>query len=95
MRLDREALLLFSEYAAELLVHAVDAEGKQQGIEEGVIPILKESPVPVTYAGGVGSLDDIRLLRELGEDRIDVTVGSALDIFGGSIGLEEILACIS
>ena len=95
VRLDREALLLFSEYAAELLVHAVDAEGKQQGIEEGVIPILKESPVPVTYAGGVGSLDDIRLLRELGEDRINVTVGSALDIIGGSIGLEEILACIS
>ena len=57
--------------------------------------VLKDSPVPVTYAGGVGSLEDIKRLRVLGEDRIDVTVGSALDIFGGSLDLEGVLECIS
>lgn len=95
VKLSAEVMELFAGYAAEFLVHAVDSEGRQQGIDEAVISVLKESPVPVTYAGGVGSLDDIRRIKSLGEDRIDVTVGSALDIFGGSIGIEEILACIS
>lgn len=95
VKLDKETMDLFAGYAAEYLVHAVDVEGKQQGIDGEVLSILKESPVPVTYAGGVGSLDDIRTIRDTGEGRVDVTVGSALDIFGGDIGLEEILECIS
>ena len=95
VRLDREILELLSGYACEYLVHAVDIEGRQQGIDEEMASVLKDSPVPVTYAGGVGSLEDIKRLRVLGEDRIDVTVGSALDIFGGSLDLEGVLECIS
>ncbi len=94
-KLEKDILDFFSEYAAEFLVHAVDAEGRQQGIDTGVLPILLESPVPVTYAGGVSCLEDIRLLMEAGEGRIDVTVGSALEIFGGKLTIKEIKKCIS
>ncbi len=95
VKMDEETLDSFSGYASEYLVHAVDSEGKQQGIDEEIVNVLKGSPVKVTYAGGVGSLDDIKRLKNLGEGRIDVTVGSALDIFGGSLALKEIVECIS
>ncbi len=94
-RLDAEMLERLSEYASEYLIHAVDVEGRQKSIEKDVVPILCSSPVPVTYAGGVGSIGDIAELREAGCGKIDVTVGSALTIFGGSIEIEEILKCIS
>ena len=94
-RLDSVLLESLSDYADEYLVHAVDVEGRQQGIEEAVVPILKESPIPVTYAGGVGSLGDIAKIRELGDGKIDVTVGSALKIFGGTMDIGEIIECIS
>lgn len=94
-RLDSSVMELLSGYASEFLVHAVDSEGKQQGIDEKILSIIKESPVPVTYAGGVGCLEDVKMIRELGEGKIDITVGSALDIFGGRLALEEILECIS
>ncbi|MEW6427202.1 MAG: phosphoribosylformimino-5-aminoimidazole carboxamide ribotide isomerase [Thermodesulfobacteriota bacterium] len=77
-------LAYFSRYCAEFLVHAVDVEGKCSGIEEPLAILLGESsPIPTTYAGGIASLDDLRTLRRLGRDRLDATVGSALDIFGG------------
>ncbi len=70
---------------AEFLVHAADVEGKCSGIECDLVALLaKWSPIPVTYAGGVRSLDDMRLVQQLGENRVDLTIGSALDIFGGS-----------
>lgn len=94
-RLDAGLLMSLADYADEYLVHAVDVEGRQQGIEEAVVPILKESPIPLTYAGGVGSLDDIVKLKKLGNGKIDVTVGSALKIFGGSIEIGEMIKCIS
>ncbi len=94
-RLDSSVMELLSGYASEFLVHAVDSEGKQQGIDEKILSIIKESPVPVTYAGGVGCLEDVKMIREFGEGKIDITVGSALDIFGGRLALEEILECIS
>lgn len=94
-KLDAKTLDFFAGYASEFLVHAVDTEGKQQGIDEGIIPILAQSPVPVTYAGGVGELDDIKRLKESGRGLVDVTVGSALSIFGGTLEIGEILKCIS
>ncbi len=94
-RLDAGLLMSLADYAGEYLVHAVDVEGRQQGIEEAVVPILKESPIPLTYAGGVRGLDDIEKLKKLGDGKIDVTVGSALKIFGGSMEIEEIIECIS
>ena len=68
----------------EFLIHAADVEGKCAGIEEELVEKLAVwSPLPTTYAGGVRNLDDLALICDLGKGRIDVTVGSALDIFGG------------
>ena len=79
-------------YCAEFLIHAVDVEGKQAGIDTNLIKIMAEhSPIPAVYAGGVRSLEDIDLIRETGQNRIDYTVGSALDIFGGKLKYNDIL----
>ncbi|MCC8101903.1 MAG: phosphoribosylformimino-5-aminoimidazole carboxamide ribotide isomerase [Clostridiales bacterium] len=79
-------------YCDEFLVHAADVEGKSAGIELPVAELLGNwGKRPVTYAGGVGSYKDLRLLREAGKDRVDVTVGSALDLFGGPLSYQEIL----
>jgi len=73
-----------SAYACEFLVHAVDVEGKCQGIEAPLVEILgKWAEIPITYAGGIQSFEDIEQIRDLGGGHIDFTVGSALDIFGG------------
>ena len=73
-------------------MHAVDVEGKASGIEKGVADMLgRWGKIPMTYAGGVASFDDLRALRDLGRDRIDVTIGSALDIFGGHMRFEDII----
>ncbi|MBQ1537950.1 MAG: phosphoribosylformimino-5-aminoimidazole carboxamide ribotide isomerase, partial [Ruminococcus sp.] len=85
-----ETLEMLSGSCGEFLVHAADSEGKQKGIEKGAAEILALSPIPCTYAGGIASMADIELLRELGGGRIDYTIGSALDIFGGSIEFEKI-----
>ena len=64
-------------------------EGKANGIETELADLLSAyEKRPVTYAGGVGSMEDIELLRKYGKGRLDVTVGSALDLFGGSIPFE-------
>lgn len=81
-----------SSYCDEFLVHAVDAEGKADGIEEELAELLGNwGKIPVTYAGGVHSYEDLRLLKKLGRDRVHVTVGSALDLFGGPMKFEEVL----
>mmetsp|Transcript_43841 Transcript_43841/g.124115 ORF Transcript_43841/g.124115 Transcript_43841/m.124115 type:complete len:267 (+) Transcript_43841:61-861(+) len=76
----------------EFLVHGVDVEGLQSGIEEPLIAILASSPVPVTYAGGIRSLSDLERIRVLGGGRVDATIGSALDLFGGPLPYAEVLA---
>ncbi len=81
-------------YCDEFLVHAVDSEGKSAGIDERLIGILKTSCKKICYAGGISSYDDIRHLNDLGEGRVDFTVGSGLDIFGGPLKIEEIIECI-
>lgn len=93
LKLTEETLDELSGYCDEFLVHAADVEGRQQGIEEDVVGILSGwGELPITYAGGVRDLEDIRLLKKLGKDRIDVTVGSALRIFGGSMELKDAMA---
>ncbi len=92
---DASLLRRLSDHASEFLVHSVDAEGRCQGIDEDVLEVLKGSPTPVTYAGGISSLDDIRSIREKGRGAVDVTVGSALDIFGGHLSMEGVIKCIS
>jgi phosphoribosylformimino-5-aminoimidazole carboxamide ribotide isomerase len=69
----------------EFLIHAVDVEGLCRGIDAELVERLGvDSPIPVTYAGGASSLSDLERVTELGKGRVDLTIGSALDIFGGS-----------
>jgi phosphoribosylformimino-5-aminoimidazole carboxamide ribotide isomerase len=82
---DRMALEALAGSCAEFLVHAVDVEGLCRGIDRELVSKLGQgSPLPVTYAGGANSLDDLELVTRLGGGRVDLTIGSALDIFGGS-----------
>ncbi len=95
VRLTPELMDELSESCDEFLVHAADVEGKQSGIEERVAGILGDwGKRPVTYAGGIRNIEDIKMLKELGKDKLDVTVGSALEIFGGSLPIEDVIkAC--
>ena len=87
-----ELLDELSGYCSEYLIHAVDVEGKANGIEEELAVMLGEwGKIPMTYAGGVGSFADLDSLKSCGRDRLDVTVGSALYIFGGSMPFEEVI----
>ena len=87
-----EVMEELGSYCDEFLVHAVDVEGKAHGVETELAALLGEyKGNPVTYAGGVGSMADIEGLRTYGKNRLDVTVGSALDLFGGSIPFAELI----
>lgn len=82
--LDRAGLAGMAERCAELLVHAVDVEGLRLGIDDELVERLAAwSPVPVTYAGGARSLDDLERVDRISGGRVDLTIGSALDLFGG------------
>ncbi len=85
LRVDSETLDRLAGSCAEFLVHAVDVEGLCQGIDETLVARLAQhSPLPTTYAGGARSLDDLRRVTEVGHGRVHLTIGSALDLFGGS-----------
>lgn len=80
-----QSLAYFANHCCEFLIHAVDVEGKCGGIEEELTEMLgRFSPIPTTYAGGVKNLADLYRVKELGLNRLDATIGSALDIFGGT-----------
>lgn len=90
--INMENIERLEEYCAEFLVHAADVEGLKQGIDEQLVSVLAECcSIPVTYAGGVKDLSDITKVYEKGRGRIDLTIGSALDIFGGSISYRELV----
>ncbi|MFV0466074.1 MAG: phosphoribosylformimino-5-aminoimidazole carboxamide ribotide isomerase [Lachnospiraceae bacterium] len=81
------------KYADEFLIHAVDVEGKSSGIEKELVSILGNwAELPITYAGGVGSFADLDALWELGRGNLNVTIGSALDIFGGPMPYQEVIS---
>lgn len=83
-----------AKYCDEFLVHAVDVEGKGSGIEKEVIEILKDSPIPVTYAGGISTINDIDFIKKVSDNIVNITIGTALDIFGGSLKMTEVIDCI-
>jgi phosphoribosylformimino-5-aminoimidazole carboxamide ribotide isomerase len=86
-------LTQLAAYCDEFLVHGVDVEGLQCGILEDLVQLLgAHSPIPVCYAGGVRSLADLDLVDRLGGGRVDCTVGSALDIFGGALPYADVVA---
>lgn len=90
-RLEEPLLERLSVYADEFLIHAVDVEGKASGIERPLARRLGSwGKLPITYAGGVGSFSDLEELKELGQGRLHVTIGSALDIFGGPMGFSKV-----
>jgi phosphoribosylformimino-5-aminoimidazole carboxamide ribotide isomerase len=78
-------LQMLARNCAEFLVHAVDVEGLCRGIDRELVKMLGQwTPIPATYAGGANSLADLEEVTKLGRGKIDLTIGSALDIFGGS-----------
>jgi phosphoribosylformimino-5-aminoimidazole carboxamide ribotide isomerase len=80
-------------YCDEFLIHAVDVEGKRSGIHENLVRRLAQwVTIPTTYAGGARSLADLESFYRLGEGKLDITVGSALDIFGGKLSYEDVIA---
>ena len=81
-----------SAFCSEFLIHAVDVEGKQQGIDKELIAYLGEwDGLAITYAGGIHSYEDIETILKLGKGKIHVTVGSALDLFGGELSFQKIV----
>ena len=90
--LDEQTITELSSHCDEFLVHAVDVEGKANGIEEEVASTLgKYCDIPVTYAGGIHSYEDLEVLKKLGMGKVDVTIGSALDLFGGRMSFEKVI----
>ncbi|MEA2061319.1 MAG: phosphoribosylformimino-5-aminoimidazole carboxamide ribotide isomerase [Thermodesulfobacteriota bacterium] len=88
----RETLEGLADYCDEFLVHGVDVEGKMQGIETDLVELLgKYSPIPVTYAGGVKAFSDLDRVKQIGQGRVDLTIGSGLDIFGGGISYRKVV----
>lgn len=95
VKLNGETIGQLSESCDEFLIHAVDVEGKAEGIEQELASMLgRECKIPSTYAGGVHDFKDLQKLKELGRGRVDVTIGSALDLFGGNMKFEEVLAYV-
>nr|WP_318684733.1 phosphoribosylformimino-5-aminoimidazole carboxamide ribotide isomerase [uncultured Acetatifactor sp.] len=91
-KVSRALLKELEDYCNEFLIHAVDVEGKGQGIEQELVALLGDyEGIPVTYAGGVHSYEDLELIKELGKNRVNVTIGSALDLFGGMLEWRKIL----
>lgn len=94
-RISPELLDGLSGYCSEFLIHAVDVEGKNSGIEAELAGLLGMwGKIPITYAGGVKDFEDLKLLYRLGNNRLNVTIGSALDIFGGTMPYEEVISYI-
>lgn len=88
-----ETLEQLASSCAEFLVHGVDVEGKRMGIEDELVERLGEwSPLPVTYAGGVTAFSDLERVKALGRGRVDLTIGSALDLFGGTVRYQDVVA---
>ena len=85
LQVSHETFNSLSNRCAEFLIHAADVEGKCEGIDDSLAALLGSwGKIPMTYAGGVNALDDLNRIEELSSGKVDVTIGSALDIFGGS-----------
>lgn len=100
-------LIRLAEYCDEFLVHGVDVEGKKAGIEEELVALLGDygnkisctdpsvldyTPIPITYAGGVRSIEDLEMVKRVGGNKVDCTVGSALDMFGGDLPYDAVIS---
>lgn len=92
LEVNLETLDKLAGFCDEFLIHAADVEGKASGIEEELAALLGTwNKIPVTYAGGVGNFSDLEKLNMLGQGHVDVTIGSALDLFGGPMEYQKVL----
>ena len=90
--INQQNLSMLTDYCDEFLVHAADVEGKVQGIQQDLVEKLGMwVTIPITYAGGVRNIEDLKLVKKLGHNKIDCTVGSALDIFGGDLSYDQVV----
>ena len=94
-KLEPEMLVELAGYCDEFLVHGVDVEGKAAGADKELVEILTEAMViddsiVITYAGGIGTMEDLERFRNISHGKIDFTIGSALDLFGGKLPYAEI-----
>ena len=81
-----------SKYCDEFLIHGVDVEGKSSGVELELVKLLADwNGIPITYAGGIGSMEDLEVFQEASGGKLDFTIGSALDLFGGKIPYEKLI----
>lgn len=89
---NQQNIRMLETYCDELLIHAVDVEGKRTGIHESLVRHLAEwVSIPTTYAGGARSIDDLQLFDRITQGKLDITVGSALDIFGGKLSYQQVV----
>ena len=87
-----ESVSMIEQFCDELLIHAVDVEGKRSGMQENLVADLTRwTTIPTTYAGGVRSLEDLKKFEQLSNGKLHVTIGSALSIFGGDLRYEDVV----
>lgn len=92
-KVNNESLEMLASYCDEFLVHAASVEGKMAGPDLKLVKLLADfSSIPVTYAGGIATIEDIESVREEGAGRVHITIGSALDIFGGRLSYDDVLS---
>lgn len=88
-----DTLNRLADFCSEFLIHAADVEGRRAGMDEDLIAMLgANAPRPVTYAGGAAAFADLARTESLSRGRVDLTIGSALDLFGGSISYTDCVA---
>lgn len=93
LRVDAPTLKRLAPYCSEFLIHAADVEGLRAGMDEDLIRLLGDiSPLPVTYAGGASAFSDLARVESLSGGRVDLTIGSALDLFGGTVSYTDCFA---
>jgi phosphoribosylformimino-5-aminoimidazole carboxamide ribotide isomerase len=93
LEINQRNLQALAAYCGEFLIHAADVEGLRQGIEVDLVEKLGQwTPISTTYAGGARSISDLELVKKLGQGKLDLTIGSALDIFGGNLPYREVVA---
>lgn len=89
VELTHALLTKLAEYCDEFLVHGVDVEGKSAGAEPELVELLATwNGIPITYAGGIGSMEDLAEFEQMSAGKLDFTIGSALDLFGGTISYQ-------
>lgn len=94
--LNAELMEMLSEHCDEFLIHAISKEGKTEGIDGELVYLFDEGCTkPITYAGGVRTMEDMEELYAIGDGRIDFTVGSGLDLYGGNLAYRDILAFVA